>query len=266
MINFEGLNYYCKSIWEISRSFNSFFKIFFIFLFNRRGEHFILKFKGSEIQMVTRSRMDIWSVKETFIDQYYSPAGFEIQPDWIVVDIGAAIGEFSVFAGKSAIKGRVFALEPFSESYELLLKNIALNNLDNVEAFNKAIWSGSGNVYINTTNKEPLQFESEFEPENYNKNLIYTDALSLCDLLNNLKINRVDLLKLDCEGAEFPIFLDSSQPFWEKIQRIVMEFHDGYHNHHHLELIELLKKKNYQVSVVRNKIHDNLGYIYAKKL
>ena len=57
--------------------------------------------------------MDIWSIKETFIDRFYTKYGCELGKDWTIVDIGAAIGEFSLYA---AVKTPARASLPMSPS------------------------------------------------------------------------------------------------------------------------------------------------------
>jgi hypothetical protein len=39
-----------------------------------------------------RGAMDVWSIKETFLDRFYEKYGFTIQPNWKIIDIGAGIG------------------------------------------------------------------------------------------------------------------------------------------------------------------------------
>ncbi len=67
-------------------------------LLRARAAH--LRWKNT--RMLVHNRMDAWSVKETFLDRFYSRYGTEIEPYWTIVDIGAAIGEFTVFAAQQA--------------------------------------------------------------------------------------------------------------------------------------------------------------------
>ena len=56
-----------------------------------------------------------------------------------VVDLGANIGYFSLLAARIVReRGRVFAFEPEPKNYSYLVKNIKLNNYDNIEALQKA--------------------------------------------------------------------------------------------------------------------------------
>ena len=71
-------------------------------------------------RFAVRSLMDAWIVKETNLDRDYEVHGATIQDGWIVVDIGAGLGDFTVFAARRTPHGRVFAYEPAPDSVALL--------------------------------------------------------------------------------------------------------------------------------------------------
>ena len=77
--------------------------------------------------------MDAWIVKETNLDRDYEVHGTAIQDGWIVVDIGAGLGDFTVFAARRTPHGRVFAYEPAPDSVALLEQNLGLNGIRNVD-------------------------------------------------------------------------------------------------------------------------------------
>ncbi len=60
-----------------------------------------------------RSAMDVWSVKETFIDRFYEKYGTAVGDSWTVIDIGGGLGEFTLFAAVGHPQNRVLAFEPF---------------------------------------------------------------------------------------------------------------------------------------------------------
>ena len=73
--------------------------------------------------------MDIWTLKETLIDKQYEKFN-EIKKDDLVIDIGAAIGDFSISASKRASK--VIAYECDAERVMLMEKNIKLHQTKNI--------------------------------------------------------------------------------------------------------------------------------------
>ena len=104
--------------------------------------------------------MDIWSVKETFIDRFYTRYGCEPGKGWTIIDIGAAIGEFSLFAAAHDPTARIFAYEPFPESVEIFRENIAANGIRNITLIPKAVWKSNTTLQLDFSLLEPLQITS----------------------------------------------------------------------------------------------------------
>ena len=63
----------------------------------------------------------------------------EVSASDVVVDIGAHIGTFTVGAAKRAMNGRVFAIEPVPENFDLLQENVRVNNRENVVTIHAAV-------------------------------------------------------------------------------------------------------------------------------
>ena len=114
-----------------------------------------------------------------------------------VVDIGAGIGDdavaFSRLVGKN---GRVIAIEAHPLTYRCLLKTIKANRLDNVIAVNAAVADKEGHITIS-------------DGENYLSNSIHAgmgsvrvQARTLENILKKTGTSRVDLIKMNIEGAE----------------------------------------------------------------
>ena len=87
--------------------------------------------------------------------------------------------------------------------------------------------------------------------------------MALADLFHEHAIERCDLLKIDCEGAEYDILLQSDASVLDKIRHIVLEYHDGVTAYAHTDLAAFLRQHGYRVAVRRNQAHDDLGYLYA---
>jgi len=209
--------------------------------------------------------MDVWSVKEALLDRFYTRCGTEIGEDWTVMDIGAAIGEFTLLAALQANKGRVIAYEPFSGSFDLLKDNLVQNSIKNVIIHKMAIWSKNDDLELDFSLAEPLQIRSEVPSSDTAHSHLRTRSISLFQALAENSIDHLDLLKIDCEGAEFPILLDAEPDLLPKIDRVIMEYHNGSLDHHHQELVELFSTNGYHVKVTPNIVHAELGYLYAEK-
>jgi len=228
-------------------------------------EH-LVKLRRPPLKLIVRSAMDLWSIKETFLDAFYTRYGVPIQDGWIVVDIGAAIGDFSIYAAYGNPHAVIYAYEPLPGSYQLLLKNLRLNGIENVLPFQEAVWSHSGDLLLDLSAREPLKVTSGKISAVYVKTECVTvPSLSLKDLLIREKIDKINLLKLDCEGAEYEILMKTPSDVLKRIERIVMEYHDLSEAQHHKVLVSFLEDEGYRVLWKVNVVHANIGYLYAER-
>jgi FkbM family methyltransferase len=203
---------------------------------------------------------EIWKVRE------YKDPEFEIKPDDVVVDIGAHIGAFSVYAAKNAPKGEVYSYEPQKDNYKQLLKNKALNNLSNIHTFNLAVADkkGSLDLFIGSDNG----VNSIYQTDSTRK--VEVQATTVNDILAHNRLCEIDYLKIDAEGAEYNIILKMPAETLRKISRITMEFHDRLcPDHRHSELKNYLEKNGFKVTIYSFPLVTRLfgtGVLMAKRL
>ncbi len=260
------LFYYIYSVFELLYNVRNWLSLIPIFLKpSSSGDHTI-RLRKQPIRLRLRGAMDVWAVKETFLDALYTRYGVPVQDRWTVVDIGAGIGDFSIYAAFKKPNTTVYAFEPFPESYQLLIHNLAANDINNVLPFQEAVWSQSGNLTLDLSGGEPLQITSRGADFDSNDvNFITVKAITLEDVLLGQGMKRVDLLKLDCEGAEYDILMKAPSAVLARIDRIVMEYHDVSEECHHQRLIPFLEDAGYQVTHQRNIVHDEIGYLFAER-
>lgn len=168
------------------------------------------------------ARMPIY---EVFIDDTYRIAWFTrgLGPHPVAVDIGGHIGSFALaFIGVQP-DGRVHSFEASPATAEYLRRNVAANDLgDRVTVHEQAVSdttgtlsfadNGAGSIHNGITSPEETT-------------TIEIPCLSITDALD-LAGPEIDLLKLDAEGAEYDIVLQSKPEEWARVRRIVMEYHD----------------------------------------
>lgn len=207
---------------------------------------------------------DLFVVSEVFFIQEYTRR-FKINPNDTVVDLGAHIGSFSVFASKKAVLGKVFAYEPSPENFKYLTENKKLNSLSNLLIFNYAV-AGSKrnlNLYIN----EGDSGENSIYKTDAVKS-IKISAVSLPQIFEENKISKIDFLKIDVEGAEYEILLNTPKKYLNKIEKIAMEYHDNVApKHNHEELKKFLEKNSFEVEVVNIPLLRNIyhtGLLFAQ--
>ena len=144
---------------------------------------------------------------EIFIGDCY-PLAKNNKDKKIIVDIGANIGLFTFYAYMKFPKSKIISVEANPNNFKILQKNINQNKLhDCVKVFN--------NVCSSFTGKQPFYLSTNPGwSSSYNKRgaengeMIYLEPLSLSKLFQLNNINRVDVLKIDIEGAEYDILLN----------------------------------------------------------
>ncbi|MBK8034016.1 MAG: FkbM family methyltransferase [Chloroflexi bacterium] len=150
-----------------------------------------------------------------------------LSPDMTFVDIGANMGEFTLFAAKRLTNGQVIAFEPQPSLYQLLQENIALNHFQQVRTYNLALADQPGTLTMYTSTdavahagvNEGLAslFQSTERAE-----VVGEVAVELLDTLLEHE-PRIDFIKLDVEGAE-PLVLRGAKKLLAKHKpQILME-------------------------------------------
>jgi len=124
---------------------------------------------------------------------------FKIE-DGIAFDVGANLGMFSIPLARALTgKGKVISIEAEKKNSELLLKNIKLNNLNNVSVVGKGAYSKKGKMTFYLDNIG-TGGHSLMKGESAKKETIEVDTLD--NIASELKINNVSIIKIDIEGAE----------------------------------------------------------------
>lgn len=215
----------------------------------------------------TRSAMDIWALKETILDDYYEHYGYKLGEGWSVIDIGGGIGDFTIQAAERNPKNQVFAFEPTPSSYSLLEENLQMNRITNAHIFPAAVWSSNSDVVIDTGLGEPVQFTSEELRRDSGPvpGKVVVPGLSLETVFEKTGIQTCNLMKLDCEGAEYEILFNAPDAILKRIERIVMEYHDNAVEYTHQDMARFLTEKGYKVDVFPNAVHPFLGYLRASR-
>ena len=128
----------------------------------------------------------------------------DIKESKCIFDIGANLGNHSLFWAKNVSEARIYAFEPYLTNYEMLIKNVLSNNLfDRIVTIPKAV--GSSNGFVGVKNFDPNNLGStSFEYTDKDKGL-KTEVLSVDSFIGS-KINcKVDFIKIDTEGFELEV-------------------------------------------------------------
>ena len=164
---------------------------------------------------------------ENMIEKDYLKNGIVLKPGSTVVDIGANVGAFAVLASSIVGPcGRVIAFEPIAQTFERLKENIALNGLDNVDCRRAAIDSREGAITLRVTGKSAYATAHYANKIGDEWAIETAPCLTLDQVFKDFQIDRINLLKVDCEGSEHGIFETLSPDAADRIDQIAMEVHD----------------------------------------
>jgi FkbM family methyltransferase len=261
-LNLKAFQYYLKSFSTLLRGVKNPGVVFSLFF--RRSINYAARvnLKTGETFMVF-SLMDLWILKETLLDRQYEKVSLPLQDGWTIVDIGAALGDYAVWAAKQTPHGHVIAVEPFSPSVSLLRSNVEKNRIFNVELFAGAITAASGSTTLQVEQGRIVQNSTAVNQKTANG--VEVKTISLEDLFVKYGITKCDYLKMDCEGGEYEILFSAPELVLAKIDRICMEVHDGMTKHNREDMIQFLEKSGYKTRLTINPVHAELAYLYAVK-
>lgn len=180
----------------------------------------------------------------------------ENKKDSVVIDLGGNIGLFSLYASKYA--KQVYTLEPAKEHFECIQKMLEFNQITNVKAINKAIFTVNTKLPL-FHNRNKTMYSLHMGVNDNSEQPEEVEAISMEQLFKDEKIEHVDLVKLDIEGSEIEVL--SSLTFRSvapKIDVVVMELHD-WAGRHPNQAKDALKSNGFEVTTVLNDAHILVG-------
>jgi FkbM family methyltransferase len=171
-----------------------------------------------EFNLRNGSPSDRMVVNEVFIEGDYGQLD-DIPEGGIILDIGANIGSFAIYAAKRT-SCRIIAVEPEPSNFEKLKEHVSLNNFqDRIECVKLAVSKESGlNVWIDDRNGN-----SSIEPIESLKHNIPVLTTTLDDIIGS---DEIAFLKMDTEGSEYLIFEGLNDHNLSRVKRIAMEYHE----------------------------------------
>lgn len=148
----------------------------------------------------------------------------------LAIDLGANEGYYTLKLKQNNPKCKVIAVEPNPLAFEVLEKNVKSNKLNDVILINKAVCNKNGKMTLEIVENVSaiggkdlgIMNRPWLKREMVKK--IKVDCITLSKLLQEYKVDKVDILKLDVEGMELEI-LKSSKNLLNRIHKIVVEWH-----------------------------------------
>jgi len=219
------------------------------------------KIKGNNIELEYQNRKIyfylsniIGLINENFINEQYKWLNVSNKN---IVDVGAALGDTAIYFALKGAK-HVYAFEPSPHAHNIAKKNIQLNHLeDEITLLNE----GCGKRGF-VTIKEDYENTGETDLKDFKEGK-ETKIESLDEIVKKFKLKHATL-KVDCEGCEYDLILNSSSKSLKAFDQIIIEYHYGYRN-----LVKRLRQAEFNVKYGLPKYaEDNnmyLGLIYCDK-
>lgn len=140
-----------------------------------------------------------------------------------IVDIGAHLGSFAVYAATSLPQARIYCYEPERDNFTALARNIRINGLESrVSVFECAVGADSQQRDL-AVHGSVLNSFHVVQPGADRQTVSCT---TLREIFSAHKLATIDLLKINCEGAEYEILHGCSKEELDKIANIRLEYHN----------------------------------------
>lgn len=239
---------------------------------------------------------------DIFEKQIYTTQGLELRPGDIVLDVGANIGMFTMFAGRMP-GTKVYAIEPAPETFALLKQNVEANGV-NAHCLNLGLGAQPGvrqfthyprssgmssfygdqqeesqslktvlrhslaeNPHYSDGNREELMSSLEdWVARRLDKQVIDCKLETVSQVISRYQLDRVDFLKIDVQKSELDVLLGIERAHWPCIRQIAMEVHDISGRVATVESI--LKSRGYNVTSLQDSLYEGTNHVnvYAARM
>ena len=172
-----------------------------------------------------------------------------------VVELGAFYGfgtmKLSDMVGN---KGKVIAIEADKKNFQILKKNIDMNNISNVVTVNKGVWNESGKGTLYKIKNQGNSLVPEFLKNNSKDEI---DIYTLDNILISNNLDSVDLISMEINGAEIEALQGMEKILSQNKLRIIAA---GWYEHNNelsfKKLVSILEKNHFKVFVgVQNRVY-----------
>ena len=184
------------------------------------GYRVCLRHGPADLQLRRRSG-DLFILHEIFTTECYRLPDNLVQHPATIVDLGANIGLTTLFFSQQFPNARYVCVEPSHANARILRKNVAVLG-DGAQVIEAAISDQSGEATFDDTGWSwGGRLTADGQPGRIVRSCTMDDIITSC------RLEKIDLLKVDVEGAEKQLFRQT--PKWlGQVRSIIIELHDGY--------------------------------------
>ncbi|HET9239894.1 MAG TPA: FkbM family methyltransferase [Oligoflexus sp.] len=171
--------------------------------------------------MVRADSTDPWVFQQVFIQQDYRALAQKAEIR-VIIDAGAYVGYSSIYFAELYPHAFIYALEPEEENFQALQRNT--RHYPNIKAIQAALWKEEGFVEVHKGSGEQWAFQVHAaktpRPD-------HIPSVTIQSLMQQYRLPRIDILKIDIEGAESEVFEAPGCHEWlGSVRILVVELHD----------------------------------------
>ena len=155
----------------------------------------------------------IWQFREIFVDEFYRFHTTSAVP--VIFDCGTNIGTSVVYFHQLYPNARIVAFEADEHISEILQTNLRQNRITTVEVVTKAVWTNEEGILFGSDQADSASIFSQTDRK-------LVPSVRLRDYL--LRETKIDMLKMDIEGAETDVLMDCRDAL-AHVQNMFVEFH-----------------------------------------
>jgi len=193
---------------------------------------------------IRKNTSDLHCFRQVFIQEDYD-INFGEKEIRTIVDLGANVGYASIYFSKKYPQAKIIAVEPEKGNFEALKKNC--EGIQNISPIMGAIWYKKTKLEIFNENRGEWGFQTR---KIQKKNLIKTPikTYTIQELIKRFNLKKIDLLKIDIEGAEKDLFSKDCKKWLNKTGAIVIELHDWMIQNCSKNFYKAIKKEKWYVT------------------
>ncbi|MGB2775672.1 MAG: FkbM family methyltransferase [Candidatus Acidiferrum sp.] len=175
-----------------------------------------------------------------------------LKPGMTFVDVGAHVGQYSLLgSGLVGTEGSVHSFEPEPEVFELLRHNVLINGLHNVHPIPCALAESIRDVELYVARPDNIGQTSLRQPNNFSGVQVKVHCRTLDDYAEEHGVDRINLIKIDVEGAELDVLLGARRVLSRNPKpHMILEFWEEFlqaYGSSCAQLAEFLRQSGYSL-------------------
>ena len=227
------------------------------------GKDFVFRFRDGHVYHVPKKM--IGPFRECFFDDQYmlhfDKKDFPQNP--VILDVGANVGFAALYFFRCFPNATVHSFEPMPFLQKMMQQHKVQYPGHQWHQHGYGLWKENGSMDIFTDAPDDFTSISGIAHFEDAVHKVTINVKTLSSFMDENKIEKIDLLKMDCEGAEYEILFNLPDAFFSRIERMAMETHETQ-QYKTVEMAEFLQSKGYQVIYVTRPA-TRTGHVWAWK-